>query len=284
MAAPPSRDAVTEGEIRGTALPQKAPEHQVIQTKRPNAFAELMSKKPKPTAPEPTPNTSNKPRTFFAGRDGLGAYTADPETFGPERVIAHNEKYVVIHDLYPKATIHTLVLPRDSTKSVQHPFDAFEDPVFLAETRAEVEKTIRIVASELRRRYGRFSASEKARIQAMDSDEIPDELPKGRDWSEHVKVGIHAHPSMNHLHVHVIARDMVSDCMKHRKHYQTFNTPFFVPLDAFPLAQDDARRHPGRAGYINQDLVCWKCGLSFGNKFVKLKAHLDEELDHWKTA
>ena len=238
-----------------------------------------MAKKHKPTVPDTKPS---KLRMLFAGRDGLGAYAVNPEAFGPERIISHNQKYVVINDMYPKAAVHALVIPRDQDKNGQHPFDAFEDPLFLAETKAEVEKAARTVASELRRRYGRFSASEKARIQAMEGDEIIDELPKGRDWSEHVMVGIHSRPSMNHLHVHVLSRDMVSDCLKHRKHYQTFNTPFFVPLDAFPLAQDDPRRHPGKAGYIDRDLVCWRCGMSFGNKFVKLKAHLEEELEQWK--
>ena len=88
---------------------------------------------------------------------------------------------------------------------------------------------------------------------------------------------------MNHLHVHVLSKDMVSPCMKHRKHYQTFNTPFFVPLDAFPLAEDDERRHPGHAGYIERKLLCWRCGEDFGNKFAKLKVHLAEEFERWKT-
>ncbi|GAM90617.1 hypothetical protein ANO11243_086620 [Dothideomycetidae sp. 11243] len=277
----PPVDAVTGEEITGTTVPASDSKKNATPTKRANAFTELMSKKPKPT-PSDLPLKSTKPRTHFAGRDGLAAYTSSPDSFGPERVISHNESYVLIHDLYPKATVHTLLLPRDPAKSALHPFDAFTDPVFLAETKAEAAVAVKIAASELRRRYGRFSASEQERIVAMQADDVPDELPAGRDWTQHVMVGIHAHPSMNHLHVHVLARDMVSDCVKHRKHYQTFNTPFFVPLDAFPLAEDDPRRHPGRAGYIKRDLVCWRCGKGFGNKFVKLKEHLLEELENWK--
>lgn len=238
-----------------------------------------MSKKPKIAS---APRQPHPPKAFFGGRDGLKAYTVEPTAFGPERVISHNDKYVLINDLYPKADVHTLVLPRDPIKNEQHPFDAFEDLDFLAETKAEVEKAKQIVASELRRRYGRLSASEKARREAMDADEIPEKLPEGRDWLSHVNTGIHAHPSMTHLHVHVFSRDMVSECMKGRRHYETFNTPFLVPLDAFPLAQDDPRRHPGRSGYMDRDLLCWRCGKNFSNKFTKLKAHLADEFEEWK--
>lgn len=95
-------------------------------------------------------------------------------------------------------------------------------------------------------------------------------------------VGIHAHPSMAHLHVHVISRDRVNECMKHRKHYNSFATPFLVPLEDFPLETGDVRRHPGREGYLDQELRCWRCGVGFGNQFKKLKAHLDEEFEEWK--
>ncbi|KAF2225728.1 histidine triad nucleotide-binding protein [Elsinoe ampelina] len=238
-----------------------------------------MSKKPKPADPNHKPWENKK---FYGGRDGLKAYTVEPEAFGPDRMISYNDDFVLIHDMYPKSSIHTLVLPRDPIKNEEHPFDAFEDPEFLAKTKVETEKAKQLVASELRRRYGRYSTQEQARIEAMEADEMPDELPPGRDWLKEVKAGIHAHPSMTHLHVHVMSRDNVNECMRHRKHYESFNTDFLVPLEAFPLAPDDVRRHPGANGILDQDLRCWRCGQNFGNKFAKLKAHLDEEFEAWK--
>lgn len=238
-----------------------------------------MSRKPTAAVQEPQPHKAKT--VFFAGRDGLGAYTTEPSAFGPERMIYHNDDFAVINDLYPKSSVHTLVLPRDE-KNALHPFDAFNDPAFLEDVKRETAKVTAMVASELRRRYGRFSASDRPRLEAMEADEVPDELPPGRDWSKDVMSGIHAHPSMNHLHVHVLSRDMVNNCMKHRRHYESFNTPFLVPLDAFPLAKDDPRRHPKQSGFLDQDLRCWRCGANFGNKFTKLKAHLDEEFDEWK--
>lgn len=88
---------------------------------------------------------------------------------------------------------------------------------------------------------------------------------------------------MNHLHIHVISRDHYSDFLKHSKHYNSFNTPFFVDLEAFPLNEHDDRRHPGREGYLKSDLKCWRCGQNFGNKFARLKEHLAVEFEEWKS-
>lgn len=240
-----------------------------------------MSRRPKQQSPELKSRKTTQP-TFFAGRDGLGAYSVDPASFGPERVIYYNDDFVFINDLFPKSSVHCLVLPRDFNLNVLHPFDAFENPDFLAKVQQEVAKARKIVADELRRRYGRFSASEQPRLKAMEAGQSPDELPPGRDWSKDVMTGIHAHPSMSHVHVHVMSRDMVNDCMHHRKHYESFNTPFLVDVDQFPLAKDDPRRHPGRSGFLNQDLKCWRCNKNFVNKFKQLKEHLEEEFDDWK--
>ncbi|EFR04805.1 hypothetical protein MGYG_07812 [Nannizzia gypsea CBS 118893] len=65
-------------------------------------------------------------------------------------------------------------------------------------------------------------------------------------------------------------------------HYNSFSTPFFVELDAFPLAEDDERRHPDREGYLKSDLKCWRCGQNYGSKFAQLKAHLEDEFEEWK--
>jgi len=218
----------------------------------------------------------------WPGKDGLGAYTADPTVFGPERIVYFNDEYVVIKDLYPKASIHLLVLTRNSEKNILHPFDAFEDLEFLAKTKVEVERTKEIVASELRRRFGSGSTQDKVRLDAIESDEPSEELPQGRNWLSEIKSGIHAHPSMNHLHVHVFSPDMVSDCMRHRKHYESFNTDFLVPLEAFPLSPEDPRRHPRQNGIVDVDLVCWRCSKNFGNKFTRFKEHLAEEFEEWK--
>ncbi|KAL1956430.1 hypothetical protein VTO42DRAFT_7316 [Malbranchea cinnamomea] len=245
-----------------------------------NAFTELMSRKP--PKQKQASQTSHLSRKHNKTRDGLGVYIERPESFPPSTVIYYNDDFVAIHDLYPKSTVHFLLLPRDPQKFFLHPFEALENTQFLAKVREETVKLRKIAASELRRSFGRFSMAEQVRQEAMEADPPPDELPQGRNWEDEVRVGIHARPSMNHLHIHVISVDRHSPCLKHRKHYNSFATSFFVPIEDFPLAPDDIRRHPEREGYLQRDLICWRCGKNFGNKFTMLKEHLEEEFEEWK--
>ncbi|KAI9827351.1 MAG: hypothetical protein M1819_006994 [Sarea resinae] len=275
------QDAITEEEISGTAI--SANDEASSNSPSPkasirNAFTELMARKPHPKPPAAAASST----THFWGRDGLGAYTHSPTSFPPSRVIYHTPTSVVINDMYPKSSIHILLLPRDSTRNLLHPFEAFEDPVFLSSVQQEVRELRHLVATELRRKYGRFSTQDRAREEALETDSPPPELPPGRDWEKDVISGIHAHPSMNHLHVHVLSVDRVSDCMRHLKHYNSFATPFLIDVDDFPLPPDDVRRHPGREGYLTSDLKCWRCGKNFGKQFAKLKRHLADELEEWK--
>ena len=235
------------------------------------------SKSPKPAV------ANSRSRYTFPGRDGLGAYITSPESYPQSRVIYHNENFVVINDLYPKSSIHLLILPRDKTKMLLHPIDAFEDKEFLASVQYEAAKVKAMAASELRRRYGKNSATEQIRTEAMDADPPPDTLPAGRDWEKEILVGIHSGPSMNHLHVHVMSVDRQSVCLRHKKHYNSFATPFLVRLEEFPLARDDIRRERSHGGYLRDDMVCWRCGKNFGSKFEKLKIHLKEEFEQWKS-
>ena len=88
---------------------------------------------------------------------------------------------------------------------------------------------------------------------------------------------------MNHLHIHVISVDRHSDRLKNRTHYNSFSTPFFIRLEEFPLGEANMRRRISHAGnYLAEDLVCWRCGKNFGNKFAELKRHLDREFEEWK--
>ncbi|KAI9889829.1 MAG: aprataxin-like protein [Vezdaea aestivalis] len=242
-----------------------------------NAFENLMSRKTQ----NQTTSVAKSGGILASRKDGLGVYIDAPESFSPSRVIYYTPDFVAIHDMYPKSAIHLLLLPRDPTKLFLHPFDAFEDPEFLSSVKVEVSKLKKLAAGELRRRFGKMSAKEGARLVAMDAEDLPDELPVGRNWEEDVINGIHAHPSMNHLHIHILSQERCSETMKHRKHYNSFATPFFIPIEDFPLDQNDPRRHPGRQGYLNRDLQCWRCGETFGNKFARLKEHLKLEFEQW---
>lgn len=217
-------------------------------TSKRNAFSELMLPKPKQSRPAPneasasstttpaetqssaTSRRITKPRPVpdpNNPRSGLLPYTLHPEDFPSSRVIAYNEHTVLINDLYPKATIHLLLLPRDLNKSILHPHDAFEDTKFLALMKSEAAQAVKLAESELRRILTPTSMKEQARQHALLSSHADTDpsLPPGRDLSTSLRVGIHAHPSMSHLHIHIISVDMHSASLRHKKHYNSFNTP-----------------------------------------------------------
>jgi aprataxin len=88
---------------------------------------ELMAPKAKKIPPSAPPKTFIKVMNF-GPRDGLRAYTDDPTN---ERVIFYTDEFVAIRDLYPKASVHTLLLWR-SPDNLNHPFLAFQDAEFLS--------------------------------------------------------------------------------------------------------------------------------------------------------
>lgn len=129
-------------------------------------------------------------------RDLLAPYIITPEKFGPSEVIRYSDKFTVLNDAYPKATIHILVMPRDKAKSKIHPVTALQDRAFADEVWKECDSVRTLVAKELKRRFG-----------------------GERDWTKEIKMGVHANPSMNNMHIHVISRDMAGKAMKKRTHY-----------------------------------------------------------------
>jgi aprataxin len=164
------------------------------------------------------------------------------------------------------------------------------NPSFFAEVRKRVDRLKILAASELRRKFGQHSASDAPYQSALEAMmRLPDPppadqrealLPPGRDWLAEIKAGAHTHPSMHHMHIHIISNDMHSPCLKHKKHYLSFNTSFLVPMEDFPLEEGSKRFHPGN--WPNWDMVCWRCGKNFANKFAALKKHLDDEFEEWK--
>lgn len=187
--------------------------------------------------------------------------------------------------------MHLLLIPRNPDLYFQHPLTLLStNPTFLAEIQKRVAHLKRLAASELRRKYGLQSKSDEPYQSALEelmsrpnppsASERDALLPAGRDWLSEIKAGAHTHPSMTHMHIHVMSREMHSPCLKHKKHYLSFNSSFLVDVDEFPLEEGSKRFHPG--DWPNWDMKCWRCGENFKNKFARLKAHLGEEFEAWR--
>jgi aprataxin len=248
--------------------------------------------KPKPKPSKPSDPLATVFKHKFSTRDGLGVYTEHPEKNPEGRVLEWDDDFVVIQDKYPKSSVHLLLLLRDPEINTEHPLAVLSAyPELLEKVKTRVEPVKRLAAEELRRLYGRVSASDAAYQQALeDLMSSPDPpttqeerdalLPPGRDWLSEIRVGVHTHPSMTHIHIHVLSRDMQGACLNHPKHYRSFNTSFLVGLDEFPIELDSQRSEA--AGWSGWDMKCWRCGRNFGNKFTALERHSLEEFEVWK--
>jgi aprataxin len=220
-------------------------------------------------------------------------------------VVEYDDDVVIIKDLFPKALRHYLIIPRDKVVTDQHPLTVFH------------------------RNYDKYSATELYALLSKQVDrtkqlileDLQSVMPKCEENSLQLKslglfvrVGFHAVPSLKNLHLHVITNDFHSPRLKHKKHYNSFNTPFFLDFYSMDPAmrssssqEDDSQltqysgdesldtcssnedtisgnsldRHKTAIDYENiiktTSLRCSYCGKDFGSKFQRLKVHLEHE-------
>ncbi|CAH2354857.1 aprataxin-like protein [[Candida] railenensis] len=144
-------------------------------------------------------------------RDALQTYLDNPERH-KDQVLWSNEDVVIIRDLYPKSTFHYLILPKLHTH--EHPLYAFkENEIFYR----EVENYVKLTKEILRQNLNKHDAFAK-----LDGENFINTF---------LKVGVHSIPSLKNLHIHVISKDFHSPRLKNKKHYNSFNTDFFVDFE-----------------------------------------------------
>ena len=92
-----------------------------------------------------------------------------------------------------------------------------------------------------------------------------------------------------HLHLHVMSDDLVSDRMKHKKHYNSFHPKlgFWLPLEEVREWLESTDEYYQRMAklpkeqyepLLKNDLRCFHCDREMKN-FPALKTHLQEEWD-----
>lgn len=189
-------------------------------------------------------------------RYALENYIKNP-SFEKEARVYEDDKFVVIKDGFPKATIHYLILPKDLKISKQNPLTVFKDK----ELR---EDTSRII----------FQVKEKILRRLLDEFNIEED-------EDFIQVGVHSVPSMNNLHVHLVTRDFNSERLKHKQHYNSFTTKFFVNFEDLPLRDGDERLDADTMEKVKKtsDQICVYCGKNYKNKFAELKKHLTQEFN-----
>eukprot|EP00811_Abedinium_folium_P032252 NODE_5326_length_1782_cov_28.306949.p1 GENE.NODE_5326_length_1782_cov_28.306949~~NODE_5326_length_1782_cov_28.306949.p1 ORF type:complete len:344 (+),score=78.55 NODE_5326_length_1782_cov_28.306949:104-1135(+) len=165
---------------------------------------------------------------------------------GDPTVLQHfahrTDEFALLFDGHPKSHVHLLAMPRHW----------IEGPAQL--TRAHLPMLLRLSA------YVSWVLEELAK-------QYPD-----LTWRH----GVHSTPTLLQLHVHVMSQDFRSPSMKQPKHFNSFQSPFLVPLDALIAGLKDhgyLQLHGKDA--LNGDMWCCGCGANFGSRIGELKVHLN---------
>ncbi|ODQ76893.1 hypothetical protein BABINDRAFT_163974 [Babjeviella inositovora NRRL Y-12698] len=233
-------------------------------------------------------------------RRALAPYIQHPETKIKSDLVFYDDKVTIIRDAFPKSRVHYLILPRDPSITRQSPltvFDGEKGARLKAHLAPYVTMAKRLVICEM---YN--SVWGEAIQQTYPPEDDPQckryenygeafhSLVDEEHLDEYVLAGFHAVPSLENLHIHVLTGDFTSDRLKNRKHYNSFNTPFFINFEDLPFspARLEAARRNGidyqNAKAMEQivkttDLRCIHCGENFRGHFAQLMPHLRDEYD-----
>ncbi|PWN53460.1 hypothetical protein IE53DRAFT_384027 [Violaceomyces palustris] len=231
------------------------------------------------------------------------AKTVDPKrSLDPSVLVACDEKTITIRDGYPKAKYHYLVLPRIPFQLEKAA--AVRDQVHQDEQQGSSKETLRVSGGRLSLGPSKsdrippfhleslesvlasphceqvFSALRRSRDVAVDlmRSEMVKDRQDGRSWD--IMSGFHAIPSMEHVHLHIISNDLVSEKLKNKKHYNSFRPDlgFWLPFEEVEsyVHQGLKKLPKGKKEYeslLKSPLVSFRDGSVHSN-LPGLKAHL----------
>ena len=119
----------------------------------------------------------------------------------PERVLLTTVHCVVAYDVYPKARVHLLLLPRVPGLSGPHALGTEHAPLL-----RHMTALAEWLAPQLR-------------------SQVPRLAP--------LRCGFHVVPSMEHLHLHLISHDFEAPDLKKPRHFISFTTDYLRPPKAW---------------------------------------------------
>ncbi|XP_020585872.1 transcription factor bHLH140 isoform X2 [Phalaenopsis equestris] len=156
-------------------------------------------------------------------------------------VIEISDDFVVINDLYPKATKHILVTSRLPGLDC------------LADIRREHLPMLQKMHAAGLKWAEKFSSDDPSLV---------------------FRLGYHSVPSMRQLHLHVISQDFDSTHLKKKKHWNSFNTPFFrdsidvheeININGLATLKDEK--------ILSSELRCHRCKSAHPN-IPRLRSHI----------
>ncbi|KAI3932242.1 hypothetical protein MKW98_024962 [Papaver atlanticum] len=165
----------------------------------------------------------------------------DPEKYNKD-VLEISDDVVVLNDLYPKAQKHLLVVARKDG------LDRLTD--------------VRVEHLPLLRTMHNIGGKWAMKL-------ISDEP------SLVFRLGYHSDPSMRQLHLHVVSQDFNSKHLKNKKHWNSFNTAFF--LDSVDVIEEIEKCGKAKLNdnesLMSVELRCNKCRSAHPN-IPHLKSHI----------
>ncbi|XP_043572262.1 aprataxin [Chiloscyllium plagiosum] len=163
----------------------------------------------------------------------------------PKMQVYKDDKVVVIKDKYPKARFHWLVLPWESLSNL---------------------KVVR--RDHLTLLQHMHQVGQKLVQECLDTDTLK------------FRLGYHAIPSMSQIHLHVISQDFDSPCLKTKKHWNSFNTDYFLESeDVMKTVEQNGKVtvKDGIAELLKLPLMCHVCQQQ-QSTIPQLKQHLKKHL------
>ena len=185
--------------------------------------------------------------------------TLEPAINDPSVRVYKDDDFVCIKDKYPKAKHHFLLIPL-----------------------LKIDGKYLTTVSELLQLAKADQLLEKMKNL---SEKIIEGLNTKKGQAIKFNMGFHAVQSMYPLHMHIISDDMCSDCLKNKKHYNSFTTDYFVPLHelakllgdeksaASVISHFELTNKSKLEGYLKLDIKCHHCQAPLST-IPNLKKHL----------
>ena len=177
----------------------------------------------------------------------LFQYLDDPRACS-NVIFCETDNALVIYDLYPKAKLHLLVLPKTHFLQLDNIRDA--TPAHAS----QVDELITLARAIVRDFSARYSMT--------------------------IRMGFHAVPSLVPLHLHMISSDLRSPFLKTKAHWNSFSTAFFVSTEVVEtvlvkrkVPMNDVMSSSQQYDDLLRDsMKCLQCSTEMTN-MIQLKKH-----------
>ena len=167
-------------------------------------------------------------------------------------VVETSDTFVVIQDKYPKARVHLLLIPRAAAFSLDAP-----------------------IAGTANLRKDHIEALRELHEAAMAIGERA--LEQAGAQGAALRIGYHAVPSLEPLHLHIISQDFDSPCLKNKRHWNSFTTAFFIDASTAVAELEEhgvvQSANAEAEALLKLPMCCCVCKVMCTN-MPTLKAHL----------